>query len=284
METINRLRNRWGISHTATVDIIIVNVFVFVLMFITGGIPVIADLISTLRLKPAWGDFMHQPWSLFTYIFLHAGFMHLLGNMLWLYFIGILLEDLIGRRHINKLFVWGGIAGGLVFLLAYNLIPVFASQPMYPMVGASGGVTAVIVAAAAFSPRYTIYLFGVVAIQLRWIALIRITFDLLGLGDGMNDGGQLAHLAGAAFGFLYILNLKGDIRIPLPSMKLGKKKKQPFRNIRVEINQPVQNRKKFRIEHPRQEEIDAILDKINQSGYESLSKEEKEILFRASDR
>jgi len=282
MKTINQLRNRWGISQTATADIIIINVAVFVFMFITGRIPLVADFISTLRLKPAWGDFIHQPWSLFTYIFLHAGFMHLLGNMLWLYFIGMLLEDLIGRKHINQLFVWGGILGGVVFLIAYNLIPMFSSQPMFPMVGASGGVTAVIVAAATFSPRYTIYLFGVVAIQLRWIALIRIAFDLLGLGDGMNDGGQLAHLAGAAFGFLYILNLKGTIQ--LPAIKLGRRKQRPMRNVRVEINSPVKDRKKFRAEHPRQEEVDAILDKINQSGYESLSKEEKEILFRASDR
>lgn len=280
METINRLKLRWGIGPSATVDLVILNTAVFFAVLILSWIPFVNELLPLLYLKPAWNDFLWQPWSLFTYIFMHAGFFHLLGNMLWLYFIGTLLEDLIGGRHINRLFVFGGLAGGLLFLFAYNLLPMFSSQPMSPMVGASGGVTAVILAAAVFSPRYTIYLFGVVPIQLRWIAAIRVVSDLLGLGDGMNDGGQLAHLAGAGFGYLYVLHLRGQIRLP----SLPGKKRKPIRNIKVNINHPESGSKQARKDRrPNQDEIDAILDKINQSGYDSLSREEKETLFRASD-
>jgi hypothetical protein len=203
--------------------------------------------------------------------------------MLWLFFIGTILEDLIGRQHVFRLFLLGGLAGGVLFVLCYNLIPMFAQQTLLPMVGASGGVTAIIVAAASFRPTYTIYLFGILPIQLRWIALFRVFTDLAGLGDGMNDGGQLAHLGGAAFGLLYALNLKGT----LPSwmeFSLPKRTKKPKRSHQVWINSPERkaNPGRARANKPNQAEVDAILDKINRSGYQSLSEEEKQTLFRAS--
>src|SRR5690606_24965388 len=172
-------------------------------------IPVLKEFVSSLYLPAAFNVFIYKPWSLFTYIFLHAGVMHLLFNMLFLYFIGIILQDLLGNKHIFRIFLFGGIVGGALFLIFFNLIPGFKDQPLLPMVGASGGVTAVIVAAAVFTPNYKVYLFGIFSISLKWIALIRVFIDLAGLGDGNNDGGQLAHLGGAFFGYLYIKVVKG---------------------------------------------------------------------------
>lgn len=283
MRFLDPVRSRLGLSRSATVDLLLLNVLVFLCTALLGMIPFTRPLIEMLRLTPGWHELLTQPWSLLTYIFLHAGFMHLLGNMLWLFFIGTILEDLIGSKHLFRLFLFGGLAGGLLFVLCYNLIPVFASQPLLPMVGASGGVTAIIVAAATFRPTYTIYLFGILPIQLRWIALIRVFTDLAGLGDSMNDGGQLAHLGGALFGFLYALNLKGFLPAWM-SFSFPQKIRKPKRKHQVWINEPARKMpaKKSSRQAPNQEEIDAILDKINQSGYQSLSEAEKQTLFRAS--
>ncbi|MEY3984439.1 MAG: hypothetical protein RL160_1998 [Bacteroidota bacterium] len=283
MQFLDPLRSKLGLSRSATVDLMLLNVLVFIATGLLGLVPITRPLVDLLRLQPEWNTLIGQPWSLISYIFLHAGFMHLLGNMLWLFFIGTILEDLIGRQHLFRLFLFGGLAGGLLFVLCYNLIPFFAEQTLLPMVGASGGVTAIIVAAASFRPTYTIYLFGVLPIQLRWIALFRVFTDLAGLGDGMNDGGQLAHLGGAAFGLVYALSLKGS----LPSwlqFSLPQRTKKPKRSHKVWINAPERSATQGRAgtKKPNQAEIDAILDKINRSGYPSLSEEEKQTLFRAS--
>jgi membrane associated rhomboid family serine protease len=283
MQFLDPIRAKLGLSRSATVDLMLLNVLVFLLTGLLGLLPITRPLVDLLRLKPEWSDLLSQPWSLLSYIFLHAGFMHLLGNMLWLFFIGTILEDLIGRQHLFRLFLLGGLAGGILFVLCYNLIPVFSDQPLLPMVGASGGVTAIIVAAATFRPTYTIYLFGVLPIQLRWIALFRVFTDLAGLGDGMNDGGQLAHIGGASFGLLYALSLKGS----LPNLfrfALPQKTRKPKRSHKVWINTPEKGSSARRSagSKPNQDDIDAILDKINKSGYQSLSEEEKQTLFRAS--
>lgn len=154
---------------------------------------------------------------------------------------------------------------------------------MHYLVGASAGVSAVIIGTATFSPYYSVYLFGMIRVELRWIALFRILFDLLGVTGGSNQGGFIAHLGGALFGFLYILHIKGNIHIPLVDgisdlfTRTKTKPLRPVRSARVNINREEKR-------HPEQDEIDRILDKINKSGYESLTKSEKEALFRAGDK
>jgi membrane associated rhomboid family serine protease len=275
---------------SAVRKLIIINVAVFLFTSIFGKlpIPVLNEFISSLYLPAAFNEFIYKPWSLFTYIFLHAGVMHLLFNMLFLYFIGIILQDLLGNKHIFRIFLLGGMIGGALFLIFFNLIPGFKDQPLLPMVGASGGVTAIIVAAAVFTPNYKVYLFGIFSISLKWIALIRVFIDLVGLGDGNNDGGQLAHLGGAFFGYLYIKIIRGEINMP----NLGLNRSYKYRTakkrnpkLKVEVNDSkIYNEKAGRSSSykPNQDEIDAILDKISRSGYQSLSQQEKDILFRAS--
>ncbi|MCC7298136.1 MAG: rhomboid family intramembrane serine protease, partial [Bacteroidia bacterium] len=173
----------------------------------------------------------------------------------------------------------------LLFIFLYNLLPIFShTSGTHYLVGASAGVTAIIIGTATFAPHYAVYLFGVLRVELRWIAVFRVFFDLLGATGTDNQGGFIAHLGGAIFGLLYILHIKGSIHIPLIDniAELFRRKKarspRPVRSASVNINRekPVKN-------WASQEEIDRILDKINKSGYDSLSKEEKETLFRAGD-
>jgi membrane associated rhomboid family serine protease len=244
------------------------------------------SVVSALMFMPHLHFFVNQPWSVFTYIFLHAGFMHLFTNMLWLFFIGSILEDMTGRKHIWRLFIGGGIAGALLFMLLNNIFGI--GGDMASMVGASGGVTAVIVGAAVMFPTYRVMLFGILPIELVWIAVFRVVLDLLGASGLNNQGGYICHLGGAALGLLYMLHIKGSIHIPgvdaiadfIRNLFSGKKSK-PMRSARVTINSDKHSgSKKGGVS---QEQIDRILDKINATGYESLTAKEKELLFKAGE-
>lgn len=243
--------------------------------------------LNWLKFTPELSRLVYQPWSVFTYSFLHGGFMHLLVNMLWLYFIGAIMESMTGKRHIWKLFLGGAITGALLYLLVWNLFfRTAAENGFYPfMVGASGGVTAVIIGTATMFPKYSVLLFGIVPVELMWIAIFRVILDLLGASGPVNTGGYICHIGGAVFGLIYILHIRGIINIPLADKVAGlfrkREKNAPRRNIRVEINREQVVKKPAN--QPNQEEIDRILDKINQSGYESLTKSERETLFRAGE-
>lgn len=281
------LSRTWN-SNSAVTRLVMVCIGVFIIQLIFKVIPGASLFTDKLMLTPNMPDLMIQPWSLFTYIFMHSSIMHLLGNMLWLYFIGMLLEDLLGSKHIWKLFIWGGIAGGLLYILTFNLA--FQHLQGHYMVGASAGVVAIIVGTALYLPNYEILFFGVFPIKLKYIAGLRVLLDLSGLGDGINDGGQIAHLGGAIFGLFYIWHIRGSLNFDFLNKWFVKKPVEPKRNVRykVEVNVDKKNRSTAKskvVEHskPDQEEIDAILDKINAYGYDSLSSEEKRTLFKASD-
>ena len=236
--------NPFSRTNRALVNIVILCTIVFVLSLIVSKIPGGMDLLNYLKVTPQLNTFLFQPFSLVTYIFMHADFWHLFSNMLWLFFIGVILEDLTGKKHIWRLFLGGGIAGGILFMLLFNILPFFNTGgiPVY-MVGASAGVTAVVVGTATFVPRYKVYLFGIIGIELFWIAFFRVLFDFLGATGNTNQGGYIAHLGGAAFGLLYILHVKGVFVIPILD-KIGKsysngfakQKTKPARTAKVNIN------------------------------------------------
>lgn len=272
----------------AVMNIIILCTMAWIVSAVLGLSDFGNSLLRYFMLTPDFPDFLYQPFSLISYIFLHDGFMHLLFNMLWLFFVGIILEDLTGKKHIWRLFLGGGIAGGLLFMLAYNIFPSLRGYDVMSsvyMVGASAGVSSVIVATAAFVPKYTVYLFGILRVELVWIAAFRVLFDLLGVAGPHNQGGYISHLGGAAFGLLYMLHIRGVIHIPLVDhvsgifkRKTKMKVSRPTRTAKVVIQNTTNSNA------PSQAEIDRILDKINESGYESLSKVEKEKLFRAGEK
>lgn len=230
-----------------------------------------------LTFTPSWPEALFKPWSYLSYAFLHAGFFHLLNNVIWLYFIGILLEDLVGKKPIFVLFFAGAVAGALAYQGVYLLAIEEDAVVVPSMLGASGGVSAVILAAGLFAPRYRVFLFGIWEVELRFIVGGKIVLDLLGLSSGANTGGYLAHFGGMLFALAYITEMKGQWNWPFRGTwerLFAPSSSKPKRSARVEIN-----RKDAK---PNQAEIDAILDKISHSGYDSLSAKEKETLFKAS--
>ncbi len=252
-------------QNSVVVNIIWANVIVYFVFLILSFFPFGRTLFDLFSFNP------HQPlyisfYSLVTNIFLHAGFMHLLGNMLWLYFVGTILEDLIGSKHIIRLFFFGGILGAFLFYIFAQITGISGL-----LVGASGGIAALLIATALFAPNYRVFLLGIVEIELRWIVIIKIFFDVMGLLFAYNIGGNLAHIGGYLFGLAYITEIKGMWNFP--KFNNSKFKSKPKRTATVNINNS---------KSPSQEEIDAILDKISANGYDSLTAKEKEKLFSAS--
>jgi len=215
-------------------------------------------------------------WTPFTYMFMHGGPFHILFNMIWLYWFGQIFEEFLGKKRILGLFLMGGLVGGFFFVLCFNTIPAFTVANAAlgsSLVGASAGVMAVIVGTATLVPDYTMFIIFLGPIKLKWIALFYVVLDFLSL-TGFNPGGEISHLGGALMGYIYIKQLqKGN---DLPAI-IGKWFK-PRPHLKVVSN----NTSRGSSARPRQEEIDFILDKISKSGYDNLSKQEKEILFRAS--
>ncbi len=215
-------------------------------------------------------------WTPFTYMFMHHGIFHMLFNMLWFYWFGQIFEEYLGNKRIFGLYMLGGFAGALMFILGVNTIPLFVSAHTAlgnPITGATAAVMAVVVGTATLLPNYTLSFILIGPVKLKWIALFYVIIDFLGL-DPYANGEELAHLGGALLGFVYIkqlqsgndwINIIGGWFKPKPNLKVVST-----------------NLSKSSVGHPRQEDIDFILDKISKSGYDSLSKHEKEILFRAS--
>ncbi len=216
-------------------------------------------------------------WTPFTYMFFHDGLLHILFNMLWFYWIGKILEDFINAKKFTFIFLGGGIAGALFYILCYNLFPAFSkSVELSSIVGASAGVSAVVVATAVLLPDYTISLLLIGSVKLKWLAIVYVIFDIISL-IGPNAGGHLSHLGGAIFGLFVIKSLQGGTDWSKPFENLFK----PPSKLKVVSKNP--NRVSTpKNETPNQVAIDEILDKISKSGYDKLTKREKEILFNAS--
>lgn len=228
----------------------------------------------------------HKPWSIITYMFLHYNLWHLLGNLLWLYFVGSIFEDLVGPKPLNKLFIGGGIAGALVFQLVYSF-SMYGDQHMsMQLLGASGGVSAVVIGTALFTPQYRLFLFGLVEVELRWIAIAKILLDLAGLGSGSNIGGYTAHLGGILWGAGYVwFALKQDTPQWISAIFDALTKKSSKKTtLRFEKGSKSVLSKKPNADGPTEAEVNALLDKISQVGYNNLSAKEKETLFKASNK
>jgi membrane associated rhomboid family serine protease len=215
-------------------------------------------------------------WTPVTYMFMHASVFHILFNMLWLFWMGQLFEEYLGKNRLVTVYLLGGLAGAALFLLVFNTLPVFAGAlPSITVVGASACVMAIVVATATLLPNYTIYMMFIGPVKLKWLALFYVTIDFLGI-LGPNAGGEIAHLGGALLGFVYVKQLK--------SGHDWSRSMERVLTQRPKVSVAVKNRSvPSTATRPREEEIDRILDKISQSGYESLNKQEKETLFRASN-
>ncbi len=261
---------------------IAINILVFVvvnlLSLITAlgftSINLSGYLLSWLQLPASVSAWLYKPWTIVTYMFTQQGLFHALFNMLWLFWLGMIFLDFLKKRQFVFVYLAGGLVGGALYLLAYNLVPVFKAEAFRTvMIGASASVSAVVFATATLLPDYTIRMLFFGNVRLKYLALAFIIIDVLAIA-GLNAGGSIAHIGGALFGYIFIKRLQnGDDW----SRMLGRQKKQ--RRLRVVRNESPAYEEPL---VPNQEVIDRILDKISQSGYESLTKAEKEALFKAS--
>jgi len=213
-------------------------------------------------------------YTFFTYQFFHDGLLHLLFNMLWLYWLGQIFIDFLKPRQFHLVYWFGSFAGAILYVLAYNIFPVFErSVGVDTVVGSSAAVMAVIVATATLVPDYSIRLLLLGDVKLKYLALAYVVLDLIGISSA-NAGGSFAHIGGAVLGFAYIKALKSGHDWS------NMFKKKP--HLRVVKNDAPRKSNTTKSNAPDQKEIDEILDKISKTGYDKLSREEKEILFKAS--
>lgn len=251
-----------------------------------------SDIFGIFALPASFYRFIEQPWSILTYMFMHAGLLHILFNMLWLYWFGNLFLYFFSAKHLRGLYILGGIFGGLLYMIAYNVFPLFSQDIAgATLVGASASVLAIVAATAYREPNYRVQLFLFGAIRLKYLALIVIGIDVLSITSS-NAGGHIAHLGGALAGLWFAASLsKGtdltswinkilDGIIALFQKKTWKRKpkmKVHYSNTSREKDYDYNARKKAQ-----SEEVDRILEKLKKSGYESLTTEEKKSLFDAS--
>ena len=283
MSFFYNLKYRFGTFSIAE-KIILINVVFFlfpmllnVLLFLFN-IPT-SSYLNWLQLSPNLLTFIKRPWSLITYSFVHSGFFHLLWNMVLLYYAGRLLLNLFPDRiFINNYFL-GVISGGLIFISSYSIFPVFEGN-YPPLIGASAGVMAVFIFICTYTPNQEIRFFFI-KLKLKHIGLAFFFLDIIQIPYG-NAGGHLAHLGGAVLGFFYARQLgQGrDIGSGFQNIWQSIFKKKYLKTVyRSPKNKSATSKNSG--ERINQNKIDSILDKISNSGYDSLSKEEKEYLFKA---
>jgi len=228
---------------------------------------------------------IRKPWTLITYMFLHKNFLHILFNLLWLYWFGrIFLEYLDGKKLIG-VYILGGLSGAFLYILAYNIFPVFFSQlKLSYALGASAAVMAIVISIAAYVPDYSVNLLFIGRVKIIYIAIIGFLATSL-FDFSINTGGKIAHIGGALFGYLFTLQYRKGRDITRGFNRLltaffGLFKPRP--KVSVSYKKSESDHDFNRRRKDEQAAIDRILDKIAKSGYDSLTKEEKEILFRQS--
>ncbi len=229
---------------------------------------------------------LHRPWTLITYMFLHFEFFHILFNMVVLYVGGRLFSDFIGQDRLTATYILGGLWGALFYIVSFNIFPAFENVVAFSLaIGASASVLAIFVAIAVYMPDYQLPLVLLGRIRLKYIAIFFVVLDLISIDQG-NPGGHLAHLGGAMWGFIYgSLLKKGKDPALVIGFYLDRfarifKKKPRFR-VEYTRGRPLDDDEYNQQRAKKQKQIDLILDKISKSGYDSLTKEEKELLFKA---
>ena len=303
MDFSERIKYEWNKSDNTLMRIVMINVALYLLFAafiliakIIGSVGLMEYTYKAFYLPKTFGEFIYRPWTILAYGFMHSiegfnGILHILFNMLVLYWFGQIVVSEIGSNRLLALHIWGILTGGVAFLFLFNFVPFFAALPTQGLVGASGGVYAVVVAAGTLLPNVKMNLFIFGEVSLKWIAIAYVAFSFILLAGGSNAGGDVAHLGGALIGYLFIVQYKkgNDWSKPIVNTTTFFKnifKRKPKMKARKggakvdDSNHQKQARAKKTTEE--QNQIDEILDKISASGYESLTQKEKQILFQAS--
>lgn len=301
--------------------LVIINVMVFlvinlvwVILQIANGYvtpPLYHDILSFFAIPSDWLQLLIHPWSVITSMFLHEGFFHLLFNMLMLYWFGRILGDFLGDHRLLPLYLLAGLSGNIIYFISANLAGYTTGDGI--AFGASGAVMGVVIATAVLSPDFEMRLLLFGNVKIKYIAAVLLAIDIIGIGGMNNTGGHYAHLGGALFGWFFIYKLQqgddwsapvnkllGKIQsffLRLAQPRSGAQRKGPrvaYRNPNTSTTTRTANRRDNTgaarrrqdtdvatgLSH--EERVDAILEKIKQSGYDNLTEDEKKFLFNAS--
>lgn len=308
------IKLQFGYNASIVNRLIMINVIIFLavailkLVAFLSGSAVLFDAVSVYVMLPSNLELLlWRPWTIITYFFYHESIWHILSNMLFLFYFGSLIEEYIGARRLTALYILGGLAGAAVFLLLFNLLPVLGTDRLTVLYGASGAVYACVVGAATLMPNYTFNLILIGPVRIKFIALFYVVLSVVSMPEG-NAGGHIAHLGGALLGYVFIRQLRSgrDLGAPVlwvldffqrlfdrkPKLKVTSRNFQhtTARPTATTSSTGLSQRSNFSNPVPSQladgkpteAEIDDILEKISKTGYESLSKEEKQKLFKAS--
>ncbi|MBN1388394.1 MAG: rhomboid family intramembrane serine protease [Bacteroidales bacterium] len=279
---------------TNLLKLIYINAAVFIVMAVLQIISVLSNnpnisssVVEFLAVPASFSALILKPWTVITYMFLHESFWHILFNMLWLYWFGRIFSDYFDQKKLVSVYVMGGLAGSLLYILSFNIFPAF-SEIIHVSIalGASASVMAIVIATAAYVPDYSVHLFLLGRVKVKYIAigifLLTSVFDF-----SVNTGGKIAHIGGAILGYVYAIRYKQGkdtgrwINRLLDTIATWFK---PRKKMEVSYKKPMTDLEYNKIKADHQEKIDKILEKIAKGGYDSLTKEEKEILFKESQK
>ena len=280
MSFINEIRTRYANGNIVE-KLIYINIAVFVLTLLINLLQGLYEgqinwLMDWFSLDNEINTLFTKPWSIVSYGFLHADFLHILMNLMVLYFIGNLFIQYFTQKQLLSFYILGTISGGLLYLFSQNYFPLFEGKTSL-LVGASAGISAILIGITTYMPNYQLKLRFIGFVKLWHIALFWIGLDIISL-VGNNAGGHFAHLGGALFGFLYVTKASNK-KIEFVSKVLAffKTKKSPLKTVHKSKNKQTKSVKKTDIT---QQQVDTILDKISKSGYDTLTKSEKDFLFK----
>lgn len=288
MKVLDDLKLQFGAA-SALYRLMIINIVLFLVIMLAETIfflfridrSVISTIVSWLTLPADPQALLFKPWTLITYMFLHVEVLHILINMLILFWTGKLFTEYLGNDKLWATYILGGLTGGFFYLAAFSLFPAFESHGSGQLLGASAGVIAVLVGIATLLPDYTVQLLIFGSVRLKYIAMVSILLYAISIPHG-NAGGHIAHLGGALFGFLMVKQLKKGRDLTAWLVKMAGRKKNPVRMKVVSKRGSGRDDIYREKQVATQENIDRILDKINRSGFDSLTREEKDILYKAS--
>ncbi|WP_430974306.1 rhomboid family intramembrane serine protease [Sunxiuqinia rutila] len=242
------------------------------------------SVLNWLALPADIHQLAYKPWTLATYMFLHFDFLHILFNILWLYWLGKIFLFYFNEKQLLGIYLLGGLAGGIFFLAAYNFFPAFTEVVVFSrLLGASASVIAIVIAVAMWAPNHTINLLFIGPVRMKYIALVSLAMYVIGIASS-NSGGNLAHLGGAFMGMIFVLQYRKNKDLTKWVSNLldkGQKLLKPRPKIKVTYKKSATDDVEYnRQRNLKQEEINRVLEKISKSGYDSLTKEEKELLFK----
>jgi len=245
------------------------------------------SFIRWLAVPSNLSELIRKPWTVLTYMFVHEGFLHILFNLLWLFWFGKIFLEYLDQKKLAGVYILGGLSGAFLYIFSFNVFPVFGSIATESIaIGASASVIAIVIAISVYVPNYTVYLLFLGPVKIKYIAILIFVFTSV-LDFSTNTGGKIAHIGGALFGFIYIHQYRKGTDISKGLSRILDRFLSFFKpkvKLKVEHKRPVNDMEYNKMKAREQEEINRILDKISKAGYDSLTKEEKKILFNMGEK